>query len=642
MKHNKHKQAPPTASAPVREHKMMNKEDSLRALKRLFSYLTGKYRALFVVVVICILLASVATVASSLFLMVLIDDYIEPLLLTANPVFDELLRLIILMAVIFVISIVASLAYNLIMVTISQGVLKAIRDDMFAHMQWLPVKYFDTHQQGDIMSHYTNDTDTLRQLLAQTIPQLLHSVTTIICSLTAMLLTSIWLTLVVLLGVVVMMKIATYVASRSGTYFVRQQYALARVNGYIEEMVHGQKVVKIFCHEEQTKRDFDVLNETLRHNSTEANKYANILMPLMGNTGHAIYVLLAIAGGALALAGVGGMTLGVIAAFLQLSRSFTNPISQVAQQANAVVMALAGAQRIFKLMDEAQEADEGDVTLVNVCCDEQGAMSECEQRTGHWAWKLPSADGFDYVPVRGDVRLKGVNFAYVEGKPVLHDVDVYAEPGQKVAFVGATGAGKTTITNLINRFYDVEEGVITYDGIEVKRIKKDHLRRALGIVLQDVFLFSGTVMENIRYGRLDATDEECIAAAKLANAHDFISRLPQGYDTMLSGESSGLSQGQRQLISIARVAVSDPPVMIMDEATSSIDTRTEKLVQDGMDSLMEGRTVFVIAHRLSTVKNSDVIMVLENGCIIERGDHNKLIAEQGKYYQLYTGAFELE
>ena len=509
-------------------------------------------------------------------------------------------------------------------------------------MQSLPIRYFDTHQSGDTMSRYTNDTDTLRQMIAQSMPQMFSSVITIVAVFCAMVATSIYLTLVVLAVVAVMFIVSRKIAGKSRRYFLRQQQSLGQTNGYIEEMINGQKVVKVFCHEEEAKEGFDGFNDQLCVNATEANRFANILMPIMANIGNLQYVLIAIIGGFLALGGVGGLTLGMIASFLQLSKSFSMPISQVSQQLNSVIMALAGAERIFELMDEEPEADEGYVTLVNARM-ENGEVAETRERTGLWAWKHPHHDGtVTYTPLTGDVRFDDVDFGYSEDKIVLHNITLFAEPGQKVAFVGATGAGKTTITNLINRFYDLADGKIRYDGININKIKKSDLRRSLGIVLQDTSLFTGTVMENIRYGRLDATDEEVYAAARRANADGFINQLSEGYDTVLSGDGSGLSQGQRQLLAIARAAVADPPVMILDEATSSIDTRTESIVQKGMDALMHGRTVFVIAHRLSTVQNSDVIMVLDGGRIIERGTHDQLIAQKGRYYQLYTGAFELE
>lgn len=608
---------------------------------RLLAYLKD-YKIQFGFVIICIIISALVGVAGSMFLQVLIDNYITPLLLESSPVFTELLKAILMMGGIYMIGVISTFAYGRLMVTVSQGILKQIRDDMFAHMQKLPIKYFDTHTHGDIMSHYTNDADTLRQMLAQSIPQVFSSVITIVSVFCAMIYTSIYLTIFVVIFITLMMQVAKRIGGNSAKYFIKQQKSIGNLNGYIEEMIHGQKVVKVFCHEEKTKADFNKLNEELCQNSTEANKFANIMMPIMGNLGHLQYVLIAMVGGILAINGVGGLTLGGIAAFLQLTKSFTMPINQVSQQFNSIVMALAGAERIFNLMDEKAETDEGYVTLVNAKYEGEDLV-ETPEHTGIWAWKHPHGDGtITYTKLTGDVRFFDVDFGYNEDKIVLHNVTLYAEPGQKLAFVGATGAGKTTITNLINRFYDIADGKIRFDGININKIKKDDLRRSLGIVLQDTNLFTGTVLENIRYGRLDATDEECIAAAKTANAHGFISMLPKGYDTMLDGSGEELSQGQRQLISIARAAVADPPVMILDEATSSIDTRTESIVQAGMDGLMHGRTVFVIAHRLSTIKNSNAIMVLEQGRIIERGSHESLIEEQGKYYQLYTGAFELE
>ncbi len=618
-------------------------------IKRLLGYMAG-YRVQLILVVISILVSAAAGAGSSLFLQTLIDKYIVPLLGQTNPNYAGLFRAVLMMGMVYVIGVFATWFYNRMMVIIEQGTLKTIRDKMFTHMQTLPIRYFDTHTHGDVMSRYTNDTDTLRQAISQSLPQMFSSIVSVASAFFAMLYLSVGLTAFVAVFAFVLLKVMRALVGRSGTFFMKQQQALGEVNGYIEEMINGQKVVKVFCHEDKTKEDFDKKNEELCYCATEANKYGNITMPVVGNLGYILYVLLAILGGAagiagipnLSLTGVNALTIGTIISFLTLSRSFINPIGQISMQFNMVVMALAGASRIFDLMDEESEQDEGYVALVNAKV-ENGEIKECKERTETWAWKHPHNDGtVSYTLLQGDIRFYDVDFGYVENNIVLHNITLYAEPGQKVAFVGATGAGKTTITNLINRFYDIADGKIRYDGININKIRKAALRRSLGVVLQDVNLFTGTVMDNIRYGKLDATDEECIAAAKLANADGFIRMLPDGYKTVLEGDGSGLSQGQRQLISIARAAVADPPVMILDEATSSIDTRTEAIVQKGMDALMKGRTVFVIAHRLSTVQNSDVIMVLEHGRIIERGSHDQLIEEKGKYYQLYTGAFELE
>ena len=627
-----------------------------KVIKRIFSYLGLKHRVLFVVVVFCIFLSSIASVFSSLFLSDLIDGYITPMLKTGSNDFTPLLLMLLKMALIFMLGIVSTFAYNRIMIVIAQGILKNIRDEMFQHMQTLPIKYFDTNSHGDIMSRYTNDIDTLRQMISQTIPQVISSIITIVSAFTAMITKSIPLTAVVILCVIVMFIVSGKIAGNSGKFFFKQQQSLGDINGYIEEMITGQKVIKVFCHEEKSKEEFDVKNDELFNNAYKANAFVNMLGPINNNLSHLQYVLLAVVGCFLAVLtstkvipeegiifAIFAISIGDVAAFLQLSKTFTMPINQISQQINSVVMAMAGAKRIFALLDEESEQDNGYVTLVNAKYDENGEITETPEHTGLWAWKHPHETGTTtYTKLEGEVRFFDVDFGYNEEKIVLKNITLYAEPGQKVAFVGATGAGKTTITNLINRFYDIADGKIRYDGININKIRKADLRRSLGIVLQDTNLFTGTVMENIRYGNLDATDEQVIEAAKLANAHSFISRLPQGYNTMLTSNGANLSQGQRQLISIARAAVADPPVMILDEATSSIDTRTESLVQKGMDALMKGRTVFVIAHRLSTVRNSDVIMVLENGEIIERGSHESLIEKKGRYYQLYTGAFELE
>ena len=615
-----------------------------KTLSRLLSYM-GQYKLTLIVVAVCIVLSAIAQSFSSSSLGTLVDDYITPMLSQADPDFAPLVRFLTMMVCIYLAGIISSFLYSYLMVRVGQGTQKAIRDAMFTHMQTLPIRYFDTNPAGDIMSRYTSDIDTLRQMLSQSVPQCISSAATLIVVFIAMLITSPILTLVLILTVSAILYVTKVVTGRSARFFMKQQKTLGAVNGYVEEMINGQRVVKVFCREDACKEEFDRINEELRKNAFQAGAYSNVMGPVNNNLGYIQYAILAIVGGILAVYSQGELlTLGKLISFLTLSRTFNQPISQLSNQINAIVMALAGAERIFELLDEEPEEDHGYVKLVNARIDEDGSITESAERTGRWAWKHPhKAEGtVTYTELKGDITMFNVDFGYVPEKTVLHDVTLYAKPGQKIAFVGATGAGKTTITNLINRFYDIADGKIRYDNININKICKPDLRRSLGVVLQETNLFTGTVMDNIRYGKLDASDEDCIHAAKLANAHDFITRLPQGYNTVLTGNGASLSQGQRQLIAIARAAVADPPVMILDEATSSIDTRTEKLVQDGMDALMKGRTVFVIAHRLSTVRNSDCIMVLDHGRIIERGTHDDLIAQKGTYYQLYTGAFELE
>ena len=618
-------------------------KENLQTAKRLLKYVTGTYKVRFVIVFICILLSSIASISVSLSLKFLIDDFISPLIGQKDPNFAELYRALAVLGSIFLMGVIATFTYTRLMVYIGQGVLKKVRDDMFEHMQTLPIRYFDQNTNGSIMSLYTNDTDTLRQMISQSIPQALMSFFTIIVTFISMLILSPLLTILAVLIIGLMIFVTKKIGGNSGKYFVRQQKSLADVTGFVEERMNGPRVVKVFNHERKSEEEFDKLNEALFESAAQANTFANMMGPVIGNIGNLQFVLVSVLGGFLSIMGSGGITLGVMASYLQFTKSFTQPFMQVAQQFNSIVMALAGAERIFALIDEESEKDEGYVTLVNAKKDENGNIIECKERTGMWAWKHPhSADGsVSYTELTGDVRFEDVTFGYNEDKVILKDISLFAKPGQKLAFVGSTGAGKTTITNLINRFYDIQEGKIRYDGINITKIKKDDLRRSLGIVLQDTHLFTGTIMDNIRYGKLDATDEEVYEAAKLAHADQFIKMLPKGYDTMLSGDGEELSQGQRQLLSIARAAVANPPVLILDEATSSIDTRTESIVQKGMDNLMKGRTVFVIAHRLSTIRNSDAIIVLEHGKIIERGDHADLIKMKGTYYQLYTGKLEL-
>lgn len=627
---------------PASKHKE-NKTNPMKTLKRLMKYIIDGYLWQGIIVVICILISSLATVASTLFIKNLIDDYILPFISESGTAdFTKLSQALFVMAIIFLIGVVATYAFNRIMINIAQGTLKKIRDDMFVHMETLPIKFFDTHAHGDLMSLYTNDTDTLRQMISQSIPQLISSVFSIVSVFASMLVLSIPLSLIVVLMVIIMFFVTKNIGGKSSKYFIKQQTNLGVVNGYIEEMMEGQKVVKVFCHEEEAKDNFDKLNDKLFDSANNANIFANILMPIMGNLGNINYVITAVVGSILAINGVGSLTLGSIASFIALTKSFNMPITQISQQFNAIIMALAGAERIFTLLDEEKEIDDGYVKLVNAKINNNGEIEETEKHTGMWAWKHPHGDGtITYTRLLGDVVFNDVDFGYNDEKIILHNIKLFAKPGQKIAFVGATGAGKTTITNLINRFYDIQDGKIRYDGININKIKKDDLRKSLGIVLQDTHLFTGTIKDNIKYGNLDCSDEDVIKAAKLANADQFIKHLPHGYDTVITGDGGSLSQGQRQLLAIARAAIADPPVLILDEATSSIDTRTETIVQEGMDKLMEGRTVFVIAHRLSTIKNSDVIMVLDQGRIIERGSHDELISQRGRYYQLYTGAFEL-
>lgn len=608
-------------------------------LFRILKYITDNFKMELIVIIIAIIVSSVCHVGSQLFLQKLIDDYITPLMGVVNPSFQRLGQAVFFMALICLVGVIATFLYTRVVVIISQGVLKIIRDDMFSHMETLPVKFFDDNSHGDIMSYYINDTDTLREMISQSIPNVVNSAVILVAVFISMLTLNVPLTLVIVVGVLVMLKVAKVVGGQASKYFVLRQKSVATVNGFIEEMIDGQKVIKVFTHEDEAKEDFDKLNEELFENTKKANTFANIMMPIMGNIGYLLYVLIAILGSIIAIK-TNTLTIGAIASFLLLTRNFTMQVNQVSQQYNSVALAMAGARRIFNLIDQRSEENKGRIVLSYVRKNDDGLLVESNTYTGLWAWK--DLDNNTLTELKGDVRFIDVDFSYVKGKQVLKNINLFAKPGQKIAFVGATGAGKTTITNLINRFYDIDSGTIFYDGIDIKRINKNDLRKSLGIVLQDTNLFTGTIMDNLRYGRENATDDECIEAARLANADKFIRKLPNGYNTIIKGNGSNLSQGQRQLLAIARCAVSNPPVMILDEATSSIDTRTEKIVQDGMDKLMEGRTVFVIAHRLSTVRNAKAIMVLENGEIIERGDHEKLIEEKGKYYQLYTGAFELE
>ena len=614
-------------------------KDPGKLFKRVWNYMMAGYKWYFVIVVICIILSGVATIIGTLFMRTLVDDYIVPLTKMADPDYGPLAEAVLKMCGVFLIGVFSSWLYNRLMINVTQGSLRRLRVDLFHKMEYLPIKYFDTHSHGDIMSVYTNDVDTMRQLISQSVPQIVNSTITFLMTFVSMIVLSVPLTLLSIFMVIVTLIVSLSLAKVSGNYFAEQQTRLGDTNGYIEEMVSGQKVIKVFTHEARAIDGFNDKNDALRESSNNANKIANIMMPINANLGNISYVLVAILGGILALSGHFSLTIGTLISYLTLNRNFSQPVTQIAMQANSIMMALAGAQRVFDMMDEEPETDNGYVTLVNVTEDKDGNLVECEERTGRWAWKHPhQADGtITYQELKGAVTLNGVDFGYNDDKLVLHDIQMYAMPGQKIAFVGSTGAGKTTITNLINRFYDIQDGKIRYDDININKIKKADLRRSLGMVLQDTHLFTGTVMDNIRFGRLDATDEECIAAAQLANADAFIRRLPDGYNTMLKGDGGNLSQGQRQLLAIARAAVADPPVLILDEATSSIDTRTEQLVQQGMDALMTGRTTFVIAHRLSTVRNADCIMVLEQGRIIERGNHDDLLNLKGRYYELYTG-----
>ena len=626
-----------------REKSSRINKGTIQTAKRLLKYVTGTYKVQFVIVLFCILISSIASISVSLSLRFLLDDFIIPLIGQKDPDYSELYMALGVLGTIFLCGVIATFVYSRLMVTIGQGVLKRVRDEMFDHMQKLPIRYFDQNTNGSIMSLYTNDTDTLRQMINQSIPQVLMSLLTVIVTFISMLALSPLLTILAVLMIFVMFLVSKFITGNSGKYFIRQQLDLADITGFVEERMNGQRVVKVFNHEDISKHEFDELNEHLYESAAKAHTFASIMGPVVGNMGNLLFVLTAVFGGFLSVAGIGNITLGVMASYLQFTKSFTQPFMQIAQQFNSIIMALAGAERIFGLMDQEPETDDGYVTLVNAKKDANGNLTECEERTGLWAWKHPhQADGtVTYTELKGDVRFYNMTFGYTPEHMVLHDLTLYAEPGQKVAFVGSTGAGKTTITNLINRFYDVADGKIRYDDININKIKKADLRRSLGIVLQDTQLFTGTIMENIRYGKLDATDEEVYNAAKLAHADGFIKMLPNGYDTQLTGDGEELSQGQRQLLAIARAAIADPPVLILDEATSSIDTRTESIVQKGMDNLMKGRTVFVIAHRLSTIRNSDAIMVLDHGRIIERGTHEDLLKLKGTYYQLYTGKLEL-